>query len=84
MNIIFWIVFGLIAGAAANYLYPNPSKGGVLGSIALGVVGAIIGGYLGSNLLGVGVTGFNISSFIVAIIGALIALFIGRMLNKST
>ena len=82
MSIIFWIVFGLIAGAIANSIDSRPSKGGIGGSIALGIVGAVVGGYLGEMFFGVGVTGFNIMSFIVAVAGSLLMLFIGRMLMK--
>lgn len=83
MSLITWLIFGLIAGAIANYIDPRPAKGGILGSIILGIVGAIVGGYLGEMIFGVGVTGFNIPSFIVAVGGSLLLLFVGRMLMKS-
>lgn len=82
MDILYWVVFGLIAGSIANHIDPRPSKGGILGSIILGIVGAVVGGYLGSALFGVGVTGFNLTSFIIAVFGALIALFVGGQLMK--
>jgi len=82
MDIIYWLVFGLIAGAIANYIDPRPSKGGIAGSIALGIVGAVVGGYLGEMFFGVGVTGFNVMSFVVAVAGALLLLFVGRLLMK--
>ncbi len=84
MGILFYIIFGLIVGTIANVLDPKPGQGGILGSIVLGIVGAFIGGYLGNMLFGVGVTGFNISSMIVATLGALLALFVGRMFRRST
>ena len=83
MNLIGWIIFGLIAGAVANMIDPRPAKGGILGAILLGIVGAVVGGFLGSTLFGVGVEGFDISSFIVAILGSLIVLFIGRSLIRT-
>ena len=83
MDIIIWLVFGLVAGAIANYIDPKPSKGGIVGSIVLGVVGAIVGGFIGSTLFGVGVTGFNVMSLIVAVAGALLVLFVGRMLMRA-
>ena len=61
----------------------RPSKGGIFGAIILGIVGAVIGGFLASTFLNTDVTGINISSIIVAVAGALIALFAGRMFNKS-
>ncbi len=82
MDILYWAIFGLIAGSIANYIDPRPSEGGILGSIVLGTVGAVVGGYLGSALFGVGVTGFNVTSFVVAVVGALVALFVGRQLMK--
>lgn len=81
MSIIAWIVFGLIVGIIANIIDPKPAQGGLLGTIILGILGALIGGFLGSLLFGVGVSGFNLSSFIVAVIGALVLLFIGRTLR---
>ncbi len=82
MNIIYWLVFGLIIGAIANFIQPRPSQGGILGSIVLGIVGAVVGGYLGQMFFGVGVTGFNIPSVVVAVIGALLVMFASRMLMK--
>ena len=83
MDIIFWVVFGLIVGAIANILDPRPSQGGILGAVVLGVVGAVVGGFLGNWLFGVGVTGFNFSSFIVAVAGSLLVLFASRSLQRA-
>jgi uncharacterized membrane protein YeaQ/YmgE (transglycosylase-associated protein family) len=83
MDILFWVVFGLIAGSIANFVDPSPSRGGLIGSIVLGIVGAVVGGYLGNMLFGVGVSGFNLSSFIVAVTGALLLLMIGKMLRRA-
>lgn len=79
MTIIYWIVFGLIAGSIANFISPG-SQGGIVGSIVLGIIGAVVGGYLGQRFFAVGVTGFNIMSFVVAVAGSLLVLFIGRLL----
>ena len=81
MNIIYWIVFGLIAGAIANFIAPS-SQGGILGSIVLGIIGAVVGGYLGQKFFGVGVTGFNIMSFVVAVAGSLLVIFVSRLLVR--
>lgn len=81
MSIVYWIVFGLIAGTLTNFLAPN-AQGGIVGSIVLGIVGAIVGGYLGERFFGVGVTGFNVMSFVVAVGGALLVLFVSRMLMR--
>lgn len=83
MNILTWIVFGLIAGTIANLIDPRPSAGGILGSIILGIVGAVVGGFLSSLFFGVGVTGFNIESLIIAILGSLLLLFAQRAFFRS-
>lgn len=81
MTLLYWIIFGLIAGSIANFIAPSTS-GGILGSIMLGIIGAVVGGYLGEQLFGVGITGFNLRSFAIAVIGSLIVLFIGRLLMR--
>jgi uncharacterized membrane protein YeaQ/YmgE (transglycosylase-associated protein family) len=78
MSILYWIVFGLIAGSVAEFIAPS-AQGGIVGSIILGIIGAVVGGYLGQRFFGVGVTGFNVMSFVVAVAGALLVLFIGRL-----
>ncbi len=78
MGVLYWIIFGLIAGGIANFLSPS-GRGGILGSIILGIIGAVVGGFLGQRFFGVGVTGFNLQSFIVAVIGSLIVLFVSRL-----
>lgn len=83
MSILTWIVFGLIVGVLANFIDPRPAKGGIIGSIVLGIVGAIVGGFLGNAFFGIGVSGFNFSSFIVAVAGALLMLYVGRMLSRA-
>lgn len=79
MNILTWIVFGLVVGIIANLIDPKPAQDGVFGTVLLGVLGALLGGFLGDLIFGVvGVTGFNLSSFIVAVIGSLILLALSR------
>ena len=73
MSIIAWIVFGLIAGFIASKIVNKTGEGTLL-DIVLGVVGAVVGGLV-FNLLGAsGVTGFNLWSMFVAVIGAVILL----------
>ena len=78
---LYWIIFGLITGSIANFIGPN-SQDGIVGSIVLGVIGAVVGGYLGERFFGVGVTGFNVRSFVVAVCGSLFVLFLGRLLSR--
>ena len=75
MSIIGWLVLGLIAGFIASKIYAGTGQGVVL-DIVLGIVGAFVGGFLFNIFGGVGVTGFNIYSMIVAIIGAVVVLWI--------
>ncbi|EFM1466188.1 GlsB/YeaQ/YmgE family stress response membrane protein [Escherichia coli] len=82
MGIISWIVFGLIAGILAKWIMPGKDGGGFFMTVILGIVGAVVGGW-GSTLLGFGkVDGFNINSFIVAVIGALVVLFVYRKVRN--
>jgi uncharacterized membrane protein YeaQ/YmgE (transglycosylase-associated protein family) len=74
MGIISWIVFGLIAGLIAKFLMPGRDPGGFIITILLGIVGAVIGGFI-ANALGIGgVTGFDLHSFFVAVVGSLVLL----------
>jgi uncharacterized membrane protein YeaQ/YmgE (transglycosylase-associated protein family) len=75
MSIIGWIVLGLIAGFIASKIV-NKSGEGVLLDIILGIVGAIVGGVLFNEFGAAGVTGFNLYSMVVAVVGAIVVLFI--------
>lgn len=76
MGIISWIIFGLIAGAIAKFIMPGRVQSGIFMTSLLGIVGAVIGGFIGT-LLGFGpVTGFNLPSFFVAVIGTLLFLVV--------
>jgi len=81
VSIIYWIFFGLIAGAIASFIMPGV-KGGILGLIVLGIIGAVVGGYLGQMFFGVGVTGFDLKSFIVAVVGSLLVLIVSGLLFR--
>ena len=83
MGILSWNVLGLIAGALAKWLMPGKDGGGLFITMALGVAGAFLGGYLGS-FLGVGVTGggINLASIGTATAGAFLLLFIYRQIKK--
>jgi uncharacterized membrane protein YeaQ/YmgE (transglycosylase-associated protein family) len=81
MGIISWIVVGLVAGWLAGMVMKGGGYG-VIGDIILGVVGAIVGGFLGSTFLGVGVNGINLESIIVAAVGAVIVVFASRLVSR--
>jgi uncharacterized membrane protein YeaQ/YmgE (transglycosylase-associated protein family) len=77
VGIIAWIVLGAIAGFITNLLMGG--TGGVITTIILGIVGAVVGGYLAGNVLGVAdVTGINLESIVVSVIGAVIVVAIYR------
>lgn len=81
MGIFSWIIFGLIAGALAKWIMPGKDPGGWFITIILGIIGSVVGGWIGS-MLGMGdVTGFNIRSFALAIVGSLILLGGYRLLK---
>ena len=81
MGIIAWIIFGLLAGAVAKLLMPGKDPGGCVVTTFLGVAGALVGGFLGSRLFNVGVTGFNFKSFLVAVAGSMLLLLTYRMIK---
>ncbi len=75
MSIIGWIVLGLIAGFIASKIVNNSGQG-ILLDIVLGIVGAVVGGFVFNAFGGVGVTGLNLYSMVVAIVGAIIVLWL--------
>ncbi len=75
MSLLGWIVFGLITGFIASKVV-NRAGEGCLINIALGLVGAMVGGFIFSTIGGSSITGFNLYSMFVAIIGAIVVLFI--------
>jgi uncharacterized membrane protein YeaQ/YmgE (transglycosylase-associated protein family) len=76
MSIIGWILVGLIAGWLAGMIMGG--RRGLLGNVVLGVVGALVGGFLGSALFGWDMTGFNLSSILLATLGAVVFIAILR------
>ncbi|MGN6272918.1 MAG: GlsB/YeaQ/YmgE family stress response membrane protein [Protaetiibacter sp.] len=77
MGILGWIVLGLIAGAIAKLILPGRQGGGWIVTLLLGVVGALLGGWLGSVLFGVGLEEFwSLQTWLLAIGGAIVVLLI--------
>jgi uncharacterized membrane protein YeaQ/YmgE (transglycosylase-associated protein family) len=81
MGILAWLVVGLIAGWLANMVMRG-GRGNIVTDIIVGIIGAIVGGFLASQLFGVGnpVNGINIGSIVVAFLGAVVAIAIVRAL----
>lgn len=82
MNIFVWIVFGALAGWIASILMGKNKKMGAVANIVTGVVGAFIGGYIMDFFGAEGVTGFNMQSLVVAIIGSVVFLWLLGILNR--
>jgi len=82
MGIISWIIFGALAGWLASIITGRNNRMGCIANIVVGIVGAFIGGFLMSLFGGGGVTGFNLYSFFVAIIGAVVLLLIVGLFQK--
>ena len=80
MGILSWIVLGLIAGFLAGQ-FMRGGGFGLIGDIVLGIIGALVGGFLSSQLLGIDVSGFNVISILIAFVGACIVIAIARMLT---
>ncbi len=82
MGILSWIVMGLIVGLLAKFVMPGKDPGGFIVTILLGIAGAFVGGFVASRL-GLGtVTGFNVVSLLIAIGGAVLLLFLYRVLMR--
>ncbi len=86
MGILALLLFGLIAGAVAQLLMPGNDPGGsgfmgLIVTIGVGIIGAFVGGFLGSLLGFGGITGFNIGSLVIAIVGAIVFLAIWRAVS---
>ncbi len=83
IGIVAWIVVGLLAGILAKWVMPGPDPGGVITTILIGVLGAVVGGFIVNSLLGgPGVSGIDLTSILVATLGAIILLAIYRLLTR--
>lgn len=78
MNILIWLVLGVLAGWIASLI--TKSRHSVVGDIFLGIVGAYVGGFVMSFFGKTGVSGFNFYSLVVAVIGAIVLIFLGRVI----
>lgn len=83
MGILAWILLGLVAGALAKFIMPGNQGGGIVLTTVLGVAGAVVGGFLGTNALGFGdISGFDLRSIGIAVVGALLVLFVYGLLAR--
>lgn len=88
MGILAWLALGLIAGALAKLIYPGRQGGGIFATIGLGILGALVGGYIGQALLGssgaaaASVGALSIPSIIFAVLGAMLLIFIWGLITR--
>ncbi|WP_028123139.1 GlsB/YeaQ/YmgE family stress response membrane protein [Epilithonimonas tenax] len=83
MGILTWIIFGLIAGAIAKAIHPGNDPGGWVVTIIIGILGAMLGGWIGTTLLNIDVTSFwSPMSWLLAIGGSVLLLFLYRMVTN--
>jgi len=86
MNIIAWIVLGLLAGAIAKAIYPGHQGGGILATTLLGVIGAVVGGSLvtliQTGTIQLTAASLSIPGVIVAVLGAIIAIFLWGLITR--
>ncbi len=83
MGIFSWIIFGLIVGLIAKFLMPGRDPGGFFITILLGIAGALLGGLVGTALGFGTVTGFDPGSMVIAVLGAVLLLFIYRRVKRA-
>jgi len=81
MSILAWIVVGIVAGFLAKAVVPGEGPGGIVGDLIVGVVGAIIGGWIMHSFGDAGATGLNLWTIFVAFLGAVVLLFVLRALT---
>ncbi len=84
MGILAWILFGLIAGALAKFIMPGRQGGGCILTTLLGIVGALVGGFIGTRVFDFGeVSGFDLRSMGIAIGGALLVLLVYGLMVRN-
>lgn len=83
MGLILWLILGAVAGWLASVLMKTDNSQGLVMDIVLGIVGSVVGGII-MNLFGQSaVTGFNLYSLLVATLGAVVLIWVGRMLSRT-
>lgn len=83
MSIIAWIVLGGIAGWIGSMLMGTDASQGVILNVVVGIIGAVVGGFVFNSLGESGVTGFNFYSLAVAVVGSVIAIWVVKLMRGS-
>jgi uncharacterized membrane protein YeaQ/YmgE (transglycosylase-associated protein family) len=84
MGIILYIIFGALVGWIASIIMGRNAEQGAIGNIVVGILGAFIGGWIMQAVGSTGVNGFNLRSFLVALLGAVLLLFIFNMFRRGS
>jgi uncharacterized membrane protein YeaQ/YmgE (transglycosylase-associated protein family) len=82
LNIILWLLFGALAGWLASVIMG--ARTGLIGDIIIGILGAVLGGWLVTAFGSPGISGFNLTSLIVAVLGGIVLIWISRLLRRDT
>ncbi|CAN5196516.1 GlsB/YeaQ/YmgE family stress response membrane protein [soil metagenome] len=82
MNLITWLLFGMIAGIVGYSFAPTKNEQNLPLLLLLGIGGSLVGGVLANMIFGIGITGFNFVSFLLAAYGALVLLLVGKTIIK--
>ncbi len=82
MDLLGWALFGIVAGGIAFMLDPYPGEGGLGGALLLGIFGAVVGGVVANLVFGGAVVGFSITSFTLAVLGAVLLLGLRRAIQE--
>ena len=86
VNLLVWALFGLLAGVVAKFIGKQPERSdpmGIVFTILLGIAGALIGGFVASQLFNWDINTFSIGGFVVAVLGALLLLFVYRLVMSA-
>lgn len=83
INIIAWLIFGAVVGWLATLIVSNDSGGSLLGDIAVGLIGALVGGFIAYFLTGRGVEGISLWSFLWSFIGAVVLMLVFKSVRRA-
>ena len=82
LSFIWWLIIGLVAGALARLIMPGRDPMGIIATILLGIVGSILGGLVSWAIWGTDTTGFRPAGFLLSLLGAILVLWIWRMVKS--
>ena len=84
LHFLWWLIIGLIAGALARLIMPGKDPMGLLATIVLGVLGSLVGGFVSTLIFATDNTGFHAGGLIMSLLGAILLLWVWRMVRSRT